>query len=460
MPQGTTSHAIETRDSAAGTPALQDAAARDIAARRPSRVAFRTALISSAALITLLVGVNAFATRAHGNELPAVPVSVATVEPRQVITWAEFSGRLEAIDRVELRSRVSGEVEAVHFREGSLVKQGDLLISIDQAPYQAELDRTEAQVRAAEARVALATGENERGQQLFTTRNLSQRDLDTRVNALKEAQANLHAAEAARQTAQLNLDYTEIRAPIAGRVGRLNVTVGNLVAAGAGAPVLTSLVSVDPIYAAFSADERSLLDALASLPADNPALEQIPVRITAATAEATRYEGRLTFVDNAIDAASGTVRVRAILDNPGGKLMPGQFVRVEMGQARAEPRLVINERAVGTDQNKKFVFVVGADDKAAWREVTLGPAHEGLRVVTTGLAAGERIVVNGIQRVRPGASLSPEAVSMTEKTELRAPEAQKAEATPPGAAKEAARIEAARIETAQTERAPSDPTTR
>ena len=377
---------------------------------------------------------------------PAVPVSVATVEPRQIVTWAEFSGRLEAIERVEVRSRVSGVVEAVHFREGSLVKQGDLLIRIDQAPYLAELERVEAQMRAAEARVALANGENERGQQLFSSRNLSQRDLDSRINALREAQANLHAAEAALRTARLNLDYTEIRAPISGRVGRLEVTTGNLVTAGAGAPVLTSLLSVDPIYAAFNADERSLLDALASLPADDPALDPIPVRITTATAEAARHQGRLHFVDNGIEAASGTVRVRALLDNPGGKLMPGQFVRVEMGQARAEPKLVINERAVGTDQNKKFVFVVGADDKAAWREITLGPAHDGLRVVTSGLAPGERIVVNGLQRVRPGASLAPEPVPMGEKTELRRAEAA-------GAA-------TGRIETARSEQATSDTQTR
>ena len=176
------------------------------------------------------------ATRLRPPHRRRRPVSVATVEQRDLVNWAEFSGRLEAIERVELRSRVSGVVEAVHFREGGLVKQGDLLISIDQAPYQAEFERAQAQVLAAEARVALAAGEHERGQQLMASRNVSQRDLDTRFNALREAQANLRAAEAAQQTARLNLDYTQIRAPISGRIGRLGVTVGNLVAAGAGAP--------------------------------------------------------------------------------------------------------------------------------------------------------------------------------------------------------------------------------
>ncbi|MBD3844099.1 efflux RND transporter periplasmic adaptor subunit [Bosea sp. SSUT16] len=362
-------------------------------------------------------------TRAQGDTAPAappaIPVSVATVEAREIVPWAEFSGRLEAIERVELRSRVAGVVEAVHFREGNLVKQGDLLVSIDQAPYLADLQRAEAQVQGAKARVALAESENERGQQLLATRNLSQRDIDTRINNLREAQANLQVAEAARRTAQLNLDYTQIRAPISGRIGRLDVTVGNLIAAGG--QVLTSLLSVDPIYAAFNADERSVLDALASLPDGSRALEQIPVRLSTATAQPAQFSGKLHFVDNGIDGASGTVRVRARLDNPDGKLMPGQFVRVQLGQAKAEQQLVINERAVGTDQNKKFVFVVGDDAKASWREVSLGAAHDGLRVVTAGLKPGERIVVNGLQRVRPGATVAPELVSMAEKTELRKP---------------------------------------
>lgn len=386
----------------------------------------RRGLLAGLTASVALTAITVFAlsgTRAQGDTAPAappaVPVSVATVEAREVVPWAEFSGRLEAIERVELRSRVAGVVEAVHFREGNLVKQGELLVSIDQAPYLADLQRAEAQVQGAKARVALAESENERGQQLLATRNLSQRDVDTRVNNLREAQANLQAAEAARRTAQLNLDYTQIRAPISGRIGRLDVTIGNLIAAGG--QVLTSLLSVDPIYAAFNADERSVLDALASLPDGSRALEQIPVRLTTATAQAAQFTGKLHFVDNGIDGASGTVRVRAQLDNPDGKLMPGQFVRVQLGQARAEQQLVINERAVGTDQNKKFVFVVGDDAKAAWREVSLGAAHDGLRVVIAGLKPGERIVVNGLQRVRPGATVAPEPVPMAEKSELKKP---------------------------------------
>ena len=387
----------------------------------------RGGLAAGASLATLALAFNFLGSDAHGEGQtasppaapPAVPVSVATVEARDIVNWSEFSGRLEAIERVELRSRVSGVVEAVHFREGGLVRQGDLLVSIDQAPYQAEFERAQAQVLAAEARVALATGEHERGQQLMASRNVSQRELDTRYNALREAQANLRAAEAAQQTARLNLDYTQIRAPIAGRIGRLGVTVGNLVAAGAAAPPLTTLVSVDPVYASFDADERTVLDALATLPGKERALERIPVRLTTAANESAQFTGKLHFIDNGVDAASGTVRVRALLDNPDGRLLPGQFVRVQMGQAQAAQGLVINERAVGTDQSKKFVFVVGAAARAAWREVTLGATHDGLRIVTSGLRQGERIVVNGLQRIRPGAAVAPEPVPMAEKSELK-----------------------------------------
>lgn len=381
-------------------------------------------LAAGASLATLALVFNLFGTKAQGDSpkpaaAPATPVSVASVEQRDIVSWAEFSGRLEAIERVELRSRVSGVVEAVHFREGALVKQGDLLISIDQAPYLAEFERAQAQVLAAEARVALAAGEHDRGQQLMASRNVSQKDLDTRYNALREAQANLRAAQAAQQTARLNLDYTQIRAPISGRIGRLGITIGNLVAAGASAPLLTTLVSVDPVYASFDADENTVLAALASLPGQERKLDRIPVRVATTAGETARVGGKLHFIDNVVDAASGTIRVRALLDNPDGSLLPGLFVRVEMGQARAAQGLVINERAVGTDQNKKFVFVVGADNKATWREVTLGATSEGLRVVTSGLSSGERIVVNGLQRIRPGATVSPEAVPMALKTELQ-----------------------------------------
>jgi membrane fusion protein, multidrug efflux system len=389
--------------------------------RRPL-VGAGIALAATALGVAAVVVVPSSSPRSSSPSAAApapTPVSVAVVEQRDVALWDEFSGRLEAVERVEVRSRVAGAVQAVHFREGALVQQGDLLLTIDPDPYAAEVERSKAQVLAAEARVALAKKEQDRAQQLQVANPgaISQSNVDQRIGAYREAEGNLRAAQAALQSAQLNLTYTEVRAPVAGRVGKLEVTVGNLVPAGPGAPVLTTLVSVDPIYASFNADEEVVMRALNGLGANAHAqLHRIPVRMVTATSNGTTFEGRLQLIDNQVDARSGTVRVRAVFANPDGRLMPGQFARLQMGQAKTEPAVMVNERAIGTDQNKKFVMVVGADNKAAYREVALGAFVDGLRVVTSGLNPGERIVVNGLQRVRPGAPVAPELVAMAART--------------------------------------------
>ena len=350
---------------------------------------------------------------------PAMPVSVATVVQTEVAAWDEFSGRLEAVERVDIRSRVAGTLQAVHFREGALVRKGELLLTIDPAPYAAEVERAGAQVAAAQARLAQAKGEHDRSQRLWSEQAISRREFDERTNGKGEADANLRATQAALQTAQLSLGYTQVRAPVSGRVGKLEVTVGNLVAAGPSAPVLTTLVSVSPIYASFDADEQVVAKALRDVSAGGERrLERIPVQMGTAASTDTPFEGKLQLVDNQVDAKSGTVRARAVFDNKDGQLMPGQFARIRMGQATQATALLVNERAVGTDQNKKFVLVVGADNKAAYREVTLGASVNGLRVVKNGLAPNERIVVNGLQRVRPGALVAPQQVEMSAKAEL------------------------------------------
>jgi len=353
----------------------------------------------------------------------AMPVSVATVAVREVATWEAFSGRLEAVERVDIRPRVAGTVQAVHFREGGLVKAGDLLFTIDPAPYAADVDRAEAQVAAAQARVTHAHSEHERAKRLWELRAIAERELDERANAFRAADADLRAARAALLSARLSLGYTKVRAPIAGRVGRLEVTVGNLVAAGPGAPVLTTLVSVSPIYASFEADEQVVARALQDLAQEEGGrarLERIPVEMGTAASADMPFSGHLQLVDNQVDAKSGTVRVRAVFDNPDGRLMPGQFAKLRLGRARADTALLIDERAIGTDQSKRYVMVVGPDDKADYREVTLGASVEGLRVVTAGLAPGERIVVNGLQRVRPGTLVAPQAVAMDGKPDAQA----------------------------------------
>jgi multidrug efflux system membrane fusion protein len=387
------------------------------------------ALVASALGLVVLVAVPSSETRSNTPsqaEPAAVPVSVAVVEQRDVALWDEFSGRLEAVERVEVRSRVAGAIKAVHFREGALVKEGDQLITIDPEPYAAEVDRAKAQVLAAEARLTLAQKEQDRARRLQQANSgaISESNVDQRVGAYREAEGNLRAAQAALQAAQLNLDYTQVRAPVAGRVGKLEITVGNLIAAGPGAPVLTTLVSVDPVYASFNADEEVVARALKALGSNaHMQVNRIPVQMVTATSNGTAFEGHLQLIDNQVDAKSGTVRVRAVFGNAEGSLIPGQFARLRMGQPKTEPALMVNERAIGTDQNKKYVMVVGADNKAAYREVTLGVFVDGLRRVTNGLTAGERIVVNGLQRVRPGALLAPKLVSMTGSDQAQAPAA-------------------------------------
>jgi multidrug efflux system membrane fusion protein len=348
---------------------------------------------------------------------PAVPVSVATVVSHDAVAWSEFSGRLEAVERVEVRSRVAGAVQEIHFREGALVKQGDLLVTVDPAPYQAALDAAAARVASAQSQLAWAHKEQDRGQQLLTMTAgaISQSSVDQRINAAREADASLRGAQADLQAARLNLGYTEIRAPVAGRVGKIQVTVGNLIAAGPTSPVLTTLVSVDPIYGSFDVDEQVVTQALKTLGAGANAvnqLDRIPVEMVTAAGDAAPIKGHLQLIDNQVDAQSGTVRLRAVFDNPNGTLIPGQFARLRMGASKTEPVLAVNERALGTDQDKRFVMVVDAGSKVVYREVALGALNGNLRVITNGLNPGERVVLDGLQRVRPGATVSPTDVPM------------------------------------------------
>ncbi|MBN9587008.1 MAG: efflux RND transporter periplasmic adaptor subunit [Afipia sp.] len=372
------------------------------------------ALLAAAGTL-LLTGSNDKAKADAAAAKPAAtPVSVAKVEERDATVWDEFSGRLEAVEQVEVRSRVAGAIQEIRFREGALVHKDDVLVLIDPALYAAEVARAEAQVSAAQARLVFTKSDYERGQQLTGSQTISQRDQDNRVNAYREAEANLKAAQATLKTAQLNLGYTEVRAPVTGRVGKREITVGNLIAAGPGSPLLTTIVSTSPIYASFNADEGVVLRALNALGEDAAASKtgRIPVKMGTATSDGLPYEGHMQLIDNQVDPRSGTVRVRAVFDNGDGHLLPGQFVRLAMGQPKTSRALTINERAVGTDQNKKYVMVVNKENKAEYREVSLGAAIAGQRLVTAGLKPGEQIVVKGLQRVRPGATVAPEVIAM------------------------------------------------
>ena len=341
----------------------------------------------------------------------AIPVTVAAVETRNVATWQEFSGRLEAVGRVQIRPRVAGAIQSIDFREGALVKAGDLLLTIDPEPYKAAVAQAEGQVASAEARLDYATTELERGERLTSKNVLSDSDLAQRRSAKAEAAAAVQSAKAALRVAGLELGYTEVRAPISGRVGRREITEGNLVAAGSGSPVLTTLVSVDPIYASFDVNEDLIGRTLAQLEkngTETPDLTAVPVELATGASQGDPIRGTLQLIDNEVNAQSGTVRVRAIFDNPGGRLLPGQFVRIRMGDPTPENHLLISEKAVGTDQDKKFVFVVDPQNTVAYRQIELGSTVDGQRIVEKGLSAGDRIVVNGLQRIRPGALVDPQ----------------------------------------------------
>lgn len=338
---------------------------------------------------------------------PAVEVDVATVVSQTITDWQSYSGRLEAIDRVDVRPLVPGSIVAVHFKDGALVKKGEPLFTIDPRPYQAEVDRAAAQVAAAKARASYASTDAARADRLLADNAIAKRDYDEKHNADREASAAVKAAEASLESAQVNLGYTNVTAPVTGRVSRAELTVGNVVSAGANAPLLTTLVSVSPIYASFEVDEQTYLQYLGR---DRNA--KVPVAIGLANEEGYSLKGAISSVDNRLDTSSATIRVRATIDNSDGALVPGLYARVKVGGGEAHPAILVDDAAVGTDQAKKYVLVVDGSNKVHYREVRVGALHDNLRVVDAGLKAGERIVVNGLMRARPNDTVQPHAVDM------------------------------------------------
>ncbi|MGI4847060.1 MAG: efflux RND transporter periplasmic adaptor subunit [Janthinobacterium lividum] len=377
-----------------------------------------TVLATAAAVIVAAGGFAAFhasaGAAAESRTAPAAPaaatVDVATVISRQITDWQDYSGRLEAVDRVEIRPLVSGTLTAVHFKDGALVKKGDVLFTIDPRPYAAETARASAQLAGAEARAAYTASDLARGERLLADNAIARRDYDEKQNTSREAAANLLMARAGLVAAQLNLEHTRIVAPVSGRISRAEVTPGNVVTAGSTAAPLTTLVSVASIYAGFDVDEQSFLKYV------NPSRASgatVPVQLGLANEEGTSRHGKVSSVDNRVDTSSGTVRVRAVFDNADGALLPGLYARVRLGSGSARDAVLIDEKAIGTDQDKSFVLVLDQANHATYREVRTGAIHDGLRVVASGLKSGERIVVNGLQRVRPGDTVSPHMVTMT-----------------------------------------------
>ncbi|PLC52053.1 efflux transporter periplasmic adaptor subunit [Pollutimonas nitritireducens] len=353
--------------------------------------------------------------------MPAAAVDVAMVQSRRVTDWHDYSGRLQAIDEVVVRPLVSGTLTKVHFSDGSLVNKGDVLFTIDPRPYQAAVDHAKALVASAQASVAYTGSELARGKRLLENNAIAKRDYEEKRNASRGAIAELQAARASLESAELNLEHTSIVAPISGRVSRAEVTPGNVVTAGAGSAPLTSLVSVSRLYASFDVDEQSFLKFVN--PARVSGAAHVPVYLGLANEENYPRTGKLASVDNTMDTSSGTIRVRAVFDNPDGTLVPGLYARIRLGGGAPHEAVLIDDRAIGTDQNKRFVVVVDESNKTAYREVELGVSRKGWSVVEAGLRAGERIVVNGLQRVRPGDVVAPRTVQAAEPPQLVASEA-------------------------------------
>lgn len=329
---------------------------------------------------------------------PLQEVEVALVKKETVTDWQMYSGRLAAVEKVEVRPLVTGAITNVNIHDGQMVKKGDILFVIDSRPYQAHVERAKGQVAAAQARAVYTKSDWERAQRLITENAIAKRDYDEKNNAAQEAVANLKTAEAALDAAKIDLDHTQIRAPISGRVSRAEITLGNIVNAGAGAPPLTTLVSLNPIYAEFNADEQTYLKYISRLGDKG----NVPVDLGLANETGYSRRGVIQSVDNELDTTSGTIRMRARFDNTEGALLPGLYARVKVGGSEPYKALLIDDAVIGTDQDKRFVLVVGKDDHVIYRPVVLGNLQGNDRIITSGLEEGERVVIGGIQRVRPG----------------------------------------------------------
>jgi membrane fusion protein, multidrug efflux system len=375
---------------------------------------YRTIKLSALLAVAAVSGCRG---EAATESMPPPPeVSVATVLVKEVRPWDEFTGHIEAVESVELRPRVSGYIERVNYVEGGEVAKGDVLFVIDQRTYRAELARAKAELARAQTQADLARSEVVRAEKLSEARAISREEFDQRTAALAQAEANVRAAKSAVDVAELDLEFTEVRAPISGRAGRAHVTPGNLVSTEPNATILTTIVSLDPVYVYFEGDERSYLrynsmsrngERVSSRDARNP------VRVGLSDDVGYPYEGEMVFMDNRVNPDTGTIRARALLPNPDRIFTPGLFARVQLAGSDTFRAMLIDNKAVLTDQDRKYVYVVGADGSAQRRDVQLGRMVDGLRVVEAGLKPDDRVIVHGVQKVfMPGMPVNAQVIAM------------------------------------------------
>ena len=368
--------------------------------------------LSLAVAALLVVGLSGCGSQAApGSAMPAPPVSVARVLEQPVQQWDEYTGRIEAVTSVELRPRVSGYVDRIAFEEGEEVRKGELLFVIDPRPYQATLAQAEANLERARSEARLARAQHERAQSLVEAQAISREEAESRRATAAQGDAAVRAAEAAVATARLDLQFTRVTSPIDGRAGRALVTVGNL--AQSDATVLTTVVSLDPVHVHFEGDEQTFLGYRELVRSGDRADSSNPVRVGLAGEEGYPHEGVVDFVDNRVDPATGTIELRAVLPNPDRVFTPGLFARVQLLGREHDKALLVDHKAVLTDQDRTYVYVLGKDNAAVRKDVELGGKAGGLRVVTAGLEAGDRVIVHGVQKVfHPGMQVAPRMIAM------------------------------------------------
>jgi multidrug efflux system membrane fusion protein len=378
-------------------------------------ISHRKYLVCAAIVALAVAGLGVFITsRSHAviavtgaDSDQAIEVDVAQVTSRIITDYQSYFGRTEAINRVEIRPLVPGTIVGVHFSDGALVKTGDLLFTIDQRPYKAAVDRASGELAAERARNGYASTDASRAERLLADNAIARREYDQAQNAAREALANVLSAQAVLEAAKVNLSYTRIIAPVAGRASRAEWTLGNVVSTGASAPVLTTVVSISPIYASFDVDEQTYLRYLSG-----DSRVEVPVFLGLANESDYSREGKVSSIDNQLDTGSGTIRVRALFENRDGSLVPGLYARIKVGGGAPHAAVLVISAAIGTDQDKNYVMVMDSDHRVRYREVALGAERDGMTVISAGLKPGETIVVNGLQRVRSNDIVRPHAVEM------------------------------------------------
>ena len=363
--------------------------------------------LAASAMIAVIAAIGLYSARTPGAKdtappaAPAPRVTVQTITPRKVHVWSEFSGRLRAVDSAEIRPEVGGRITEVLFEDGQTVNAGDVLFVIDPRPYEATLARARASLASARSRSLYAKAELDRAAALVRSQNIAQSVYDQRADASRVAEADIDAAAAQLKQAELDLEHAHVRAPISGRASRAEITLGNLVQPGPGAPLLTTIVSNQSIYADFEVDEQTFVESTRGYASGRDGERQIPVQLSLREGADRVYRGKIYSFDNRIDVLSGTIRARAKFDNADGTLVPGMFVSVKLANGLEHDELLVPERAIGFDQSKTFVYVVGEGNKVAYREVELGKEVQAQRIALKGISAGDRIIVDGIQHVRP-----------------------------------------------------------